>query len=248
MPSKRSIQPQPVKDIQYNKREYDKNVKAGTSSQKKAYDPRHTCDRTLDREQMDTLVSRIVAACPASGMKHFWVDRADFVEGAMPESLSVSQTLEPLIIYQVSKPSCLPDTVVDITDIDPGCTVFKELCYLYEEQQVLSEELYNQIEMLTVTHRQCDLWHDLHNGRITSSKFGQIVHRRETTDTRSIVGQLMGYDPGVLEIKFLSLYMVRVCVPCPPLTLQKDTLHSTLTEMATLKKSITITIKCKARW
>ena len=48
--------------------------------------------------------------------------------------------------------------------------------------------------MLTVTQRQCDLWHDLHNGRITSSKFGQIVHRRETTDTRSIVGQLMGYD------------------------------------------------------
>ncbi len=40
---------------------------------------------------MDTLVSRIVAACPASGIKHFWVDRADFVEGAMPESLSASQ-------------------------------------------------------------------------------------------------------------------------------------------------------------
>ena len=84
--------------------------------------------------------------------------------------------------------------MVDLADIDPGCTVFKELCYLYEEQQVLSEELSNQIEMLTVTQRQCDLWHDLHNGRITSSKFGQIVHRRETTDTRSIVGQLMGYD------------------------------------------------------
>ena len=194
VPSKRSIQPQPVKDIQFNKREYGKNVKAGTSSQKKAYDPRHTCDRTLDREQMDTLVSRIVAACPASGIKHFWVDRADFVEGAMPESLSASQSLEPLIIYQASKPSCLPDTVVDLADIDPGCTVFKELCYLYEEQQVLSEELSSQIEMLTVTQRQCDLWHDLHNGRITSSKFGQIVHRRETTDTRSIVGQLMGYD------------------------------------------------------
>ena len=84
--------------------------------------------------------------------------------------------------------------MVDLADIDPGCTVFKELCYLYAEQQVLSEELSNQIEMLTVTQRQCDLWHDLHNGRITSSKFGQIVQRRETTDTRSIVGQLMGYD------------------------------------------------------
>ena len=48
--------------------------------------------------------------------------------------------------------------------------------------------------MLTVTHRQCGLWHDLHNGRSTSCKAGQIVHRRETIDTSSIVCQLMGYD------------------------------------------------------
>ena len=43
------------------------------------------------------------------------------------------------------------DTVVDLADIDPDCTVFKELCHLYEEQQVLSDELSDQIEMLTVT-------------------------------------------------------------------------------------------------
>ena len=59
--------------------------------------------------------------------------------------------MEPLIMYQASKPSCLPDTVVDLADMDPDCIVFKELCFLYEEQQVLSEELSNQIEMVTVT-------------------------------------------------------------------------------------------------
>ena len=97
---------------------------------KHIYDPRHTCDCTLDREQTDTLVSHILVACLASGIKHFWADRADFVEGAMPESLSASQSLDPLIIYQASQPSCLPDTVIDLADIDPDCTVFKELCYL----------------------------------------------------------------------------------------------------------------------
>ena len=96
--------------------------------------------------------------------------------------------------------------MVDLADIDPGCSVFKELCYLYAEQQVLSEELSNQIEMLTVTQRQCDLWHDLHNGRITSSKFGQIVHRRETPDTRSIVGPFMGYDSSHSSLPSLLLW------------------------------------------
>ena len=54
-------------------------------------------------------------------------------------------------MYQASKPSCLPDTVVDLADMDPDCIVFKELCFLYEEQQALSEELSSQIEMVTVT-------------------------------------------------------------------------------------------------
>ena len=67
---------------------------------------------------MNTLALRILAACSASGIKHCWVDHDDFVEGAMPESLSASQSLEPLIINQASKPSCLPDTVVDLADID----------------------------------------------------------------------------------------------------------------------------------
>ena len=76
------------------------------------------------------------------------------------------------------------DTVVDLADIDPDCTVFKELCHLYEEQQVLSDELSDQIEMLTVTQRQCSLWQDLHNS--------QFVHRQERTDKSCTVCQLMG--------------------------------------------------------
>ena len=118
VPSKRSIQSQPVKDIQCDKREYGKNVKTGTSSQRKAYDPQHTFDRILDR--VDGHSSFSYTCCLTSKWnKAFWVDRADFVEGAMPESLSAFQFSEPLIIYQASKLSCLPDTMVDLADIDP---------------------------------------------------------------------------------------------------------------------------------
>ena len=85
------------------------------------YDPQQ-CDRTL--KKTDTLISSTLAACPASGIKHFWVS-------VMPENLSATQLLEAVLIYQSSKPSRLPDTVVDLANIDPDCTVFKELCHLY---------------------------------------------------------------------------------------------------------------------
>ena len=46
-------------------------------------------------------------------------------------------------------------------------------------------------------------------------------------------------NSGVLKIKCpFSVHGESVCAMLP-LTLQKDTLHSTLTEMATLKRSIT---------
>ena len=38
------------------------------------------------------------------------------------------------------------------------------------------------------------LWSDLHNRRITSSNFGKIIHRRDSTDNTSIVKQMMGYS------------------------------------------------------
>ena len=39
------------------------------------------------------------------------------------------------------------------------------------------------------------MWHLLHTGRITSSRFGEIHHRRDSTNPDSMVATLMGYKP-----------------------------------------------------
>ena len=38
------------------------------------------------------------------------------------------------------------------------------------------------------------LWSNLHNGRITSSNFGKVIHHRDSTDDTSIIKQMMGYS------------------------------------------------------
>ena len=198
IPPKRTVQPQLIKDINFVKSEYGK-VKLGPSEKKQNFDPRHTDDRTLSLMDVDTLISSVTASCPTSGIRHFWPsasdDSATNTSTVTPTNdVSVSSFLYPLIVYQASQPLSLPDTVLELADVDPDCTVFKELCHLFESQQVISEELSKQIEQLTVMQSESSLWCDIHNGRITSSRFGQIVHRRETTDTTSIIKQVMGYN------------------------------------------------------
>ena len=39
----------------------------------------------------------------------------------------------------------------------------------------------------------CQIWKDLHNGRLTSSRFGEILHRRSTTCPERLVKEIMGY-------------------------------------------------------
>ena len=40
------------------------------------------------------------------------------------------------------------------------------------------------------------LWFALHNGRITSSRFGEILHRKSSTDPQRLVKDIMGYGKG----------------------------------------------------
>ena len=39
----------------------------------------------------------------------------------------------------------------------------------------IDQELVNRVEEETRGQRHCSLWRDLHRGRITSSKFGEVV-------------------------------------------------------------------------
>ena len=50
-----------------------------------------------------------------------------------------------------------------------------------------------KIEEATRDQSDSELWHALRNGRLTSSRFGEIRNRKEMTDSR-LVRDIMGYS------------------------------------------------------
>ena len=57
----------------------------------------------------------------------------------------------------------------------------------------------HEIEAATRGQTENKLWQALHNGRLTSSRFGEILHRRPTTDPRRLLMDIMGYRKDTLK-------------------------------------------------
>ena len=57
-------------------------------------------------------------------------------------------------------------------------------CYNYFQEMSMPFETVQKIEIVTRGQSECELWHLLHNGRLTSSKFGEILHCKPSTDPR----------------------------------------------------------------
>ena len=66
-------------------------------------------------------------------------------------------------------------------------------CYDYLRGMTISNDEATKIEEATRGQGENDLWIVLRIGRITSSRFGEILHRRESTKPRSLVRDFMGY-------------------------------------------------------
>ena len=50
-----------------------------------------------------------------------------------------------------------------------------------------------RIEAATQDQSECELWFALCNGRLTSSRCGEILNRRSSIDSRRFVRDIMGY-------------------------------------------------------
>ena len=76
---------------------------------------------------------------------------------------------------------------------DTESEYFKEVCCEYEKEQVIDDTLSAFVEQNTTGQSECQLWKMLHNGRLTSSVVGEIMHRRDSTNPDSILRCIMGY-------------------------------------------------------
>ena len=97
-----------------------------------------------------------------------------------------------LVIHSDNATS-LPQSAVELQDIDIQGVYLKEVCNNYMSEQVIDQTLSNFIESETQQQSNCALRRDLRNGRITSSRFSEIYHRWAGTAPNSICKRLMGY-------------------------------------------------------
>ena len=74
--------------------------------------------------------------------------------------------------------------------LDPSPSQVQELI----EGMTLPHEMVLAIEENTRKQTDSTLWLALHNGRLTSSRFGEILRRKEDTNPAVLVKSIMGYQ------------------------------------------------------
>ena len=194
VPPKRDVSAQPVEGITFRKAEYGKVLRTSFGHRYCPYPSDNKSNH--DRAQAQQLISTVCAVLPSSGLTHFW-DTAGQSSVVVPMSLSDTQNciadVQSLVFYSATNPS-LPPSVAQMSAIDVDSEDFREIICKQEEAQVITAKLSNFIESITRDQSACVLWSDLHNGRITSSNFGKVIHRRDSTDNASIIKHMMGYS------------------------------------------------------
>ena len=126
---------------------------------------------------MDRLLARIEKSVPTTGLQQFWQIKALGVE--------VPQMLWNHVIFSHQHFS----TVIR----DKFFTPTVAQCYDYLHGMTLDNGEVAQIEATTQDQTECGLWFALRNGRLTSSRFGEILNQRSSTDSRRLVRDIMGY-------------------------------------------------------
>ena len=106
----------------------------------------------------------------------------------LPQALDAQK----MIIY-------LPGTGIlalakEMEGIAPDSLYFKEVADDYMQSLTITAEMLQFIEKSTREKCAGQLWLALHNGHITSLLFGEIMHRRDTTNAARLVSLIMGYN------------------------------------------------------
>ena len=73
-------------------------------------------------------------------------------------------------------------------------------CHGSLREMKITQEIVDTIEIATHEQSESELWHALHNGRLTSSKFGKILRCRPSTDSRRLVQDIMGYGKPMQHV------------------------------------------------
>ena len=177
-PPKKAVNPACASDMTFVKPSHGDVPEVSKSTGRSAFDPRRTEDRVLHKERLQQLVVHLEKTVPNTGLMQFWQP------GHSGSQVHI-ETLWQHVIFSHQHAS----TVVQEKFFVPEVAQ----CYDYLRDMTISSDEAAKIEEATRGQGENDLWIVLRNGRITSSRFGEILHRRESTNPRRLVRDFMGY-------------------------------------------------------
>ena len=151
------------------------------SLRRSEFDPRLPTHRTLEKDSVTNLITGIRTSIPNTGLLQFW--ESNNASTSIPQEPSTGSLWSHVIFCSENA------AMVDRTYFDPSV----QQCYEYMNSLKLSQTEVERIEFATRGQASNKLWSALHNGRITSSMFGEILHRRASTDPNNLVKRIMGY-------------------------------------------------------
>ena len=182
-PPKKEIKPARAEDIEFVKPSHGDihEVKGVQSIQRNQFDPRHPMHRVLDPDRLNQLLKHVQTSMPGTGLQQFWKTRP------LEKVISGNQlsTLWNYVLFWHENASSV--------SYEKFFTPTEEQCTEYAGNQTLSYDEVEAIEAATLGQAENNLWFALRNGRLTSSRFGEIMHRRQSTDPRRLIKDIMGY-------------------------------------------------------
>lgn len=108
----------------------------------------------------------------------------------------MTHDVQALIIFPPSKLSPIDRSAFH----DPARQEYLELT----DSMMVSLELARRVENQTRRQAENDLLYDIRSGRLASSLFEELLHRRSTTDAESIVRGIMGYNARMTQCHLLE--------------------------------------------
>jgi len=182
-PPKKEIAPARAQDILFVKPSHTDSKKQVDEIQcisKSQFDPRHPLHRSIQEDKFRSLLVNLQRTLPDTGLQQFWLKRSD----DKCDDGEVSRLWRHVIFWHESVTTVCVDKFHKPTSAE---------CFDYMNSMSLSPDEVQCIEKATRGQADNNLWLALHNGRITSSRFAEIFHRRPSTNSRRLVKEIMGY-------------------------------------------------------
>ena len=184
---KRDVTPAVVADISFTKPEFSKKERTPSRSLTD-FDPRQPEDREVNIDAKEKFLRTLQSVYPESGALYFH-DCVPLRPGMVEYDLEVATQMVIFDGQAIAPPSAESLDGLPLSDPIVEETVLSTL-----PEFVCTEEEAACVERATRAQSGCELWHQLHNGRVTSSHFGKLLNRKPSTEPDNLVKLLMGYS------------------------------------------------------